>query len=357
MQRRALITGIAGQDGSYLTELLLGKGNYEVHGIVRCEQASRQILRASCGPINEDNLERLFIHDCDLLNQLATTELVRRIAPDEIYNLAAQSHVGASFDDPRATVDVIALGALHLLDAARQLNRFKDVRYYQASSCEQFGGDPNTVPQSETTSFHPRSPYACAKAYAHYQAVNYREAHGLFVCCGILFNHESPRRRETFVTRKITLAAARIREGLQDKLRLGNLDAMRDWGYAHDYVQAMWLMLQHDEPDDYVVATGETHSVRQFVEAAFDHVGLNYRKFVETDARYLRPCDVELSRGDASKAHARLAWRPATDFHGLVELMVDADVRKARWEQSQTLVAGADSNRLESGENSQRRSA
>lgn len=321
--RRALITGITGQDGSYLAELLLTKG-YEVHGIVR---------RASS--FNTGRLQHIYedihapdpslvLHYGDLSDGTSLSNLVFSIEPDEIYNLGAQSHVRVSFDQPLYAVDIDALGTLRLLEAARQLHQRQEVRVYQASSSEMYG-KVHEVPQSETTPFHPRSPYACAKVYSFHQTVNYREAYGMFACNGILFNHESPRRGETFVTRKITRAATRIREGLQDKLYLGNLDAKRDWGYAKDYVEAMWLMLQQNEPDDFVIATGETHSVQEFLELAFNEVGLSWREHVDIDSRYLRPSEVDLLLGDASKTKQKLGWQPKTSFNELVRIMVDSD--------------------------------
>jgi GDPmannose 4,6-dehydratase len=333
--RRAFITGITGQDGSYLAELLLAKG-YEVHGLVR---------RAST--FNTERIEhlyqdpheagaRLFLHYGDLSDGTGLMNLVLSIEPDEIYNLAAQSHVRVSFDQPLFTVDIDALGTLRILEAARQLKRHRDVRVYQASSSEMFG-QATEVPQCETTPFHPRSPYACAKVFSFHQTVNYREAYGLHASNGILFNHESPWRGETFVTRKITRGATRIREGLQQKLYLGNLDARRDWGYAKDYVEAMWLMLQQDDPDDYVIATGETHSVREFLELTFDHLDLRWQDHVAMDPRYLRPTEVDLLLGDASKAHEKLGWQPRTTFRELVALMVEYDWSIAREER---LLAG-----------------
>jgi GDPmannose 4,6-dehydratase len=322
--RRAFITGITGQDGSYLAELLLDKG-YEVHGLLR---------RASS--FNTSRLEHLYVdphatgrplilHYGDLCDGSSLSELILRVEPDEIYNLGAQSHVRVSFDQPVYTVDTDAIGTLRVLEAARLLQRYKPVRLYQASSSEMFGKVAE-VPQRESTPFRPRSPYACAKVYSFHQVVNYREAYGLFACNGILFNHESPRRGETFVTRKITRAVARIKYGVQDRLYLGNLDAKRDWGYAKDYVEAMWLMLQQEQPDDYVVATGETRSVREFLKLAFGHVGLDYQRYVEVDPRYFRPSEVDLLLGDATKARQKLGWRPRVDFRGLVEMMVEADV-------------------------------
>lgn len=322
--RRAFVTGITGQDGSYLAELLLEKG-YEVHGLVRRASSfnRERIEHLYQDPHLPDT--RLFLHYGDLTDASVVSRLILDIEPDEIYNLAAQSHVRVSFDEPVHTVDVGALGTLRLLDAARQLKRRKEVRFYQASSSEMFGEVAET-PQRETTPFHPRSPYACAKVYSFYQTVNHREAYGLFACNGILFNHESPRRGESFVTRKITRAAARIRAGLQSQLFLGNLDAKRDWGFAKDYVEAMWLMLQQAEPDDYVIATGETHSVQEFLELTFQHLGLPWQPYVATDPRYLRPSEVDLLLGDATKAREKLGWTPKTSFEQLVQLMVEADL-------------------------------
>jgi GDPmannose 4,6-dehydratase len=330
--RRALITGITGQDGSYLAEFLLAKG-YEIHGLVR---------RAST--FNTERIEhlyqdpheagtRLFLHYGDLTDGTSLMNLVLSIEPDEIYNLAAQSHVRVSFDQPLFTADVDALGTLRILEAARQLKRHREVRVYQASSSEMFGQAVES-PQRETTPFHPRSPYACAKVFSFHQTVNYREAYGLHASNGILFNHESPWRGETFVTRKITRGATRIREGLQQKLYLGNLDARRDWGYAKDYVEAMWLMLQQDEPDDYVIATGETHSVHEFLELTFEHLGLRWQDHMVVDPRYFRPAEVDLLLGDASKARELLGWQPRTTFRELVSLMVEYDWSIAREERA-----------------------
>ncbi len=331
-RRRVLITGITGQDGSYLAELLLTKG-YEVHGIVRrASSFNTGRLQQIYEDIHEPN-PNLILHYGDLSDGTSLSNLVFSIEPDEIYNLGAQSHVRVSFDQPLYTVDIDALGTLRLLEAARQLHRRKEVRLYQASSSEMFG-KVHEVPQSETTPFHPRSPYACAKVYSYHQTVNYREAYGMFACNGILFNHESPRRGETFVTRKITRAATRIREGLQDKLFLGNLDAKRDWGYAKDYVEAMWLMLQQDEPDDFVIATGETHSVQEFLELTFKEVGLPWRDYVEIDSRYLRPSEVDLLLGDASKTKRVLGWPPKTSFNELVHIMVESDWAIAKSEHN-----------------------
>jgi GDPmannose 4,6-dehydratase len=333
--RRAFITGISGQDGSYLCELLLEKG-YEVHGMVRRASSfnTARIDHLYQDPHERDT--RLFLHYGDLAESSRLSNLVLDLAPDEIYNLGAQSHVRVSFDQPMYTVEVVALGTLALLEAARQLSKHKRVRFYQASSSEMFG-KVREVPQRETTPFYPRSPYACAKVFGHNQTVNYRESYGLFACNGILFNHESPRRGETFVTRKITRAATRIKEGLQDKLYLGNLDARRDWGFARDYVAAMWLMLQQDEPEDYVIATGETHSVRDFLDLTFGHLGLDWQKYVEIDPRYHRPAEVDLLIGDPSKARAKLGWQARTSFSELVRLMVEADWKTARDERAERL--------------------
>jgi len=329
--RRAFITGITGQDGSYLAELLLNKG-YEVHGLIRRASTFNTERIAHLYSDPHDTETRLFLHYGDLTDGTSLMNLVLSIEPDEIYNLAAQSHVRVSFDQPLFTVDVDALGTLRILEAARLLQRHRPVRIYQASSSEMYGKVVET-PQTETTPFRPRSPYACAKVFSYYQTVNYREAYGMHVSNGILFNHESPWRGETFVTRKITRAATRIREGLQERLFLGNLDAFRDWGYARDYVEAMWLMLQQDEPDDYVIATGESHSVREFLEATFHCLGLDWEEHVSLDPRYLRPSEVDLLLGDASKARERLGWQPRTSFAELVRLMVDFDWALARKER------------------------
>ena len=319
--RRALITGIAGQDGSYLAELLLAKG-YEVHGIVR---RASTINTGRLDGIYQDPHEpdqQLVLHYGDLTDSVGLVNLIRGIAPDEVYNLGAQSHVKVSFEIPEYTGETTGMGAVRLLEAIRASG--VATRYYQASSSEMFGSAP--PPQSELTPFRPRSPYGCAKVYAFHSAVNYREAYGLFACNGILFNHESPRRGETFVTRKITRAVARIQAGLQDSLYLGNLDARRDWGYAAEYVEAMWLMLQQDTPDDFVIATGESHTVREFCRAAFDRAGLDWERHVRVDARYYRPTEVDHLLGDASKAASVMGWRPRTGFAELVGLMVDADM-------------------------------
>jgi len=329
--RRALITGVTGQDGSYLAELLLDLG-YEVHGLIR---RSSSFNTERLETIYEDPHEpdaRLFLHYGDLTDGTSLRRIITTVAPDEIYNLGAQSHVKVSFAQPEYTADVVAVGTLRLLEAVRDYNAAsgRPVRVYQACSSEMFGGSP--PPQNEQTRFLPRSPYAVAKVAAFGFAVNYREAYGLFISNGILFNHESPRRGETFVTRKISRAVGRIRLGLQDKLYLGNLDARRDWGFAGDYVEAMWLMLQQDEPDDYVVATGESHSVREFVEEAFGYVGLDWREHVEIDPRYLRPTEVAHLCGDSTKARTRLGWQPSVTFRDLVHMMVDHDLLAAERE-------------------------
>ena len=324
--KKALITGITGQDGSYLAELLLAKG-YEVHGIIR---RASTFNTGRIDHLYKDphiNGVRLFLHYGDIADSTNLIKLLYRIQPEEIYHLAAQSHVRVSFDIPEYTGDVTGLGTVRILEAIRETGL--KARFYQASSSEMFG-KVSEVPQRESTPFHPRSPYGAAKVYAYWATVNYRESYGMFACNGILFNHESPRRGETFVTRKISRAVAHIKAGLQDKLFLGNLDAKRDWGYAKEYVEAMWLMLQQENPDDYVVATGETHSVEEFLEEAFSHVNLDWRKYVELDPKYLRPAEVDLLIGDASKAKAVLGWQPATTFSELVRLMVDADVETVR---------------------------
>ena len=330
--RRALITGTTGQDGSYLAELLLAKG-YEVHGMIRRSSTFNTARVDHLYEDPHDGRGRLKLHFGDLTDANSVAHLVSEIEPDEVYNLGAQSHVRVSFDQPLYSADVVGLGALRMLEAVRQLARRKHVRFYQASSSEMFG-DVYEVPQRETTPFRPQSPYACAKVYAFHQTVSYREAYGLFACNGILFNHESPRRGETFVTRKITRAATRIREGLQAKLYLGNLDALRDWGHARDYVNAMWLMLQQDEPDDYVVATGDMHTVGQFLEKSFELVGLAPQDHVEIDPRYFRPREVPQLCGNATKARDRLGWTPTHSFEQLVETMVENDWRLAREERA-----------------------
>ncbi|WOB41849.1 GDP-mannose 4,6-dehydratase [Thermoleptolyngbya oregonensis NK1-22] len=326
-RKRALITGITGQDGSYLSEMLLEKG-YEVHGIIRRTSTfnTDRIDHIYEDPHNEN--ARLFLHYGDLTDGTTLRRILEHVQPHEIYNLGAQSHVRVSFDAPEYTADAVGMGTLRLLEALRdyQQRTGNEVRFYQAGSSEMYG-KVQAVPQSESTPFYPRSPYACAKVYAHWQTVNYRESYGLFACNGILFNHESPRRGETFVTRKITRAVARIVAGQQKKLYMGNLDAKRDWGYAKDYVQAMWLMLQQDQPDDYVVATGETHEVREFLELAFGYVNLNWQDYVEFDERYLRPAEVDLLIGDPTKAKTQLGWQPSVSFEQLVYLMVEADLK------------------------------
>lgn len=344
--KKALVTGITGQDGSYLTELLLEKG-YEVHGIIR---RSSSFNTGRINHLYRDPHEsgvRMFLHYGDLNDASSLNKVLRDVRPDEIYNLGAQSHVKVSFDIPEYTGEVDALGAVRILEGIRETGL--NTRFYQASSSELYGKVVET-PQRETTPFYPRSPYACAKAYAYYITVNYRESYGLFACNGILFNHESPRRGETFVTRKITRAAARIKLGLQSCLYLGNLDARRDWGFAGDYVEAMWLMLQQPEPDDYVVATGETRSVREFAEKVFARLdmplewqgagahekgidGKTGRIVIEVDPKYFRPAEVDLLLGDAAKARTRLGWSPRTDLDGLVDMMTDADLALAEREK------------------------
>ncbi|MFN8572683.1 MAG: GDP-mannose 4,6-dehydratase [Gemmatimonadaceae bacterium] len=330
--RKALITGITGQDGSYLAELLLTKG-YEVHGVVR---RSSQFNTGRIEPIYlSAHLpgERLHLHYGDLHDASSLQRILARVAPDEVYNLGAQSHVRISFDIPEYTVDVAGLGTLRLLEAIRNLGM--SPRFYQASSSEQYG-KVAAVPQSESTPFHPRSPYACAKVFAHHVTVNYRESYGLHASCGILFNHESPRRGENFVTRKITRGLTRIKLGLQPKLFLGNLDAQRDWGFAGDYVEAMWLMLQQTVPDDYVIATGETHSVREFLDAVSEVLDLDWERYVEIDPKYYRPAEVDLLLGDATKAKRQLGWTARTSFRELVRLMTEADLELARQEPNAT---------------------
>jgi GDPmannose 4,6-dehydratase len=329
--KRALITGITGQDGSYLAELLLEKG-YEVHGIIR---RASTFNTSRIDHLYQDphvNGVRLFLHYGDLTDAVALVKLLYDLKPDEIYNLGAQSHVRVSFDIPESTGDIDGLGTLRILEAVRETGLVDKVRFYQASSSEMFG-KVQEVPQTEKTPFWPRSPYACAKVYAYWLTVNYRESYKLHASNGILFNHESPRRGETFVTRKITRAATRIKLGLQDALYLGNMDAKRDWGFAKDYVEMMWLMLQQDRPDDYVAATHETHSVREFVEEAFSLLDLDWKQYVKHDARYERPAEVELLIGDPSKARRQLGWEPKVKFKELVKIMVDADLRLAESER------------------------
>ena len=332
--KKALISGITGQDGSFLAEFLLAKG-YEVHGIVR---RASTFNTERLDPIYADPHERgasLFLHYGDVTDGASLRHILDRVQPDEIYNLAAQSHVRVSFDQAEYTADVVATGTLRLLEAVRDYAaNGGDVRFYQAGSSEMFGAAK--PPQNESTAFYPRSPYAASKVAAHWYAVNYREAYGLFICNGILFNHESPRRGETFVSRKVTRALTRIKLGLQKKLFLGNLEARRDWGYAGDFVEAMWLMLQQSEPDDFVVATGESRSVRDLLDLAGDLCGVDWQRHVEADPRYLRPTEVDFLQGDSSKARAKLGWRPRTSFPELIRIMVEHDLELAR--QEKTLV-------------------
>lgn len=322
MAKKALITGITGQDGSYLAEFLLSKG-YEVHGIIR---RASTFNTSRLDHIYHDPHQQgvaLFLHYGDLADSSNLNRLLEKTEPDEVYHLGAQSHVRVSFDTPEYTGDVTALGTLRLLDALRDTG--VTAKFYQASSSEMYG-KVMEVPQRETTPFYPRSPYAAAKVYAYWMTVNYRESYNMFACNGILFNHESPRRGETFVTRKITRAVARIKAGLQKKLYMGNIDAKRDWGYAKEYVEAMWMMLQQDTPDDYVIATGETHSVQEFLQESFGYVGLQWQDYVVTDEKYFRPAEVDLLIGDASKARERFGWQPKVTFKELVKIMVDADI-------------------------------
>jgi GDPmannose 4,6-dehydratase len=324
--KKALITGITGQDGSYLAELLLQKG-YEVHGIIRRASTfnTARIDHLYADP--HVNGVSFFLHYGDLSDSTNLIRLLYRLQPDEIYHLAAQSHVRVSFDIPEYTGDITALGTVRILEALRETGI--KARFYQASSSEMFGMVRET-PQKESTPFYPRSPYGCSKVYAYWITVNYRESYDIFACNGILFNHESPRRGETFVTRKITRGVARIKAGLESSLYLGNLDAKRDWGYAKEYVEAMWKMLQQERPEDFVIATGETHTVREFLEEAFAYAGLDWKPYVKIDDRYFRPAEVDLLIGDASKANAKLGWKPKTTFKELVRLMVDADMEQVR---------------------------
>jgi GDPmannose 4,6-dehydratase len=331
--KRALITGITGQDGSYLTELLLRKG-YEVHGLIR---RSSSFNTDRIDHIYQDPHEpgaRLYLHHGDLADATSLRRVLEIAAPDEVYNLGAQSHVKVSFEQPEYTADAVGVGTLRLLESVRDYvgRTAKDVRFYQAGSSEMFGAA--APPQTELTPFYPRSPYGVSKVAAHWYAVNYREAYGLFISNGILFNHESPRRGETFVTRKVTRAVGRIAEGLQDVVYLGNLDAARDWGFAGDYVEAMWRMLQHHQPDDFVIATGESHTVRDLVAEAFGCLGLDWEKYVRLDPRYRRPTEVDHLRGDASKAREQLGWAPVVDFRELIRMMVDHDLELARQERT-----------------------
>ena len=331
--KKALITGVTGQDGSYLAEFLLGKG-YEVHGLIR---RASSFNTGRLDPIYRDPHEsgvRFLMHYGDLSDSGSLVNLIRQLQPDEIYHLGAQTHVKVSFEIPEYTADATGMGTIRMLEAVRASG--VQTRFYQASSSEMFGIAP--APQTEDTPFHPRSPYGVAKVFAHWATVNYREAHGLYAVNGILFNHESPRRGETFVTRKITRAVARIRAGLQEKLYLGNLEAKRDWGYAPEYVEAMWLMLQQDEPDDFVIATGTAHSVREFAHLAFAHADMDYERYVEIDPAYRRPAEVDFLMGDASKARRLLGWKPRTTFEELVPLMVEADVQLLEDELSGRLV-------------------
>ncbi len=327
--KTALITGITGQDGSYLAELLLQKG-YQVHGLIRRSSSfnTERIDHIYHDPHEQST--RLHLHYGDLTDASCLREVLTRTKPTEVYNLGAQSHVRVSFDQPVYTVQTDALGTIMLLEAIRDVGL--PIRFYQASSSEMYGKVVET-PQKETTPFHPRSPYACAKLFSYWQTVNYREAYDMYACNGILFNHESPRRGETFVTRKVTRGATRIKLGLQDKLFMGNLDAKRDWGFAGDYVEAMWLMLQQDKPDDYVIATGETHSVREFIEACFGMLDLDWKKYVVTDARYLRPAEVDLLLGDPAKSRRELKWEPKVKFRDLAKMMIDSDLKLAQREK------------------------
>ena len=322
MSKKALITGITGQDGSYLAELLLEKG-YEVHGIIRRASTfnTSRINHLYTDP--HVNGVKFFLHYGDISDSTNLMRLLYKLQPDEIYHLAAQSHVRVSFDIPEYTGDVTGIGTVRILEAIRETG--VKTKFYQASSSEMFGM-AREIPQKETTPFYPRSPYGCAKVYAYWITVNYRESYGTYACNGILFNHESPRRGETFVTRKVTRAAARIKAGLENSLYLGNLDAKRDWGYSKEYVEAMWLMLQQEKPDDFVIATGETHTVRELVEEAFSYAGLDWQKYIKVDPRYYRPAEVDHLIGDATKARKILGWKPRTTFKELIRLMVDADI-------------------------------
>ena len=332
--KRALITGITGQDGSYLAEFLLSKSDYEVHGLVRRSSSLNRQRIDHLFTRDSAIHDRFHLHYADLADASSLSGLMEQLRPDEVYNLGAQSHVRVSFDQPLYTADVVGLGALRLLEAVRHLSQSQPVKFYQASSSEMYGSA--APPQGLETPFHPRSPYACAKLYAHWQTINYREAYGLFACSGILFNHESPRRGESFVTRKVTLGATRIKEGLQKKLVMGNLDSKRDWGFAGDYVRAMWLMLQQEKPDDYVVATGETYSVRELLELAFSCVELDYKDFVEFDTRYTRPSEVDILLGDPTKARKVLGWSPEVNFRALIKMMIEHDLELARREKFAT---------------------
>ena len=335
--KKALITGITGQDGSYLAELLLKKG-YEVHGIVRRSSSFNTMRIDHIYRDPHESGAKLFLHYGDLTDGQGISNIILDTEPDEIYNLGAQSHVRVSFDNPAYTVNVVGIGALNVLEAARQLKKKKDAKVYQASSSEMYG-DVSESPQTETTPFCPQSPYACAKVYAFHQTVNYRNAYDMFAVNGILFNHESPRRGETFVTRKITRAATRIKLGLQDKLYLGNLDVKRDWGFAKDYVEGMWMMLQHETPEDFVLATGKSQTIRQFLDCSFGHLDLDWNKYVEIDPRYFRPTEVNLLLGDCTKAKEKLGWTATTSCKELAELMVDHDLELAKSETTQSSLA------------------
>jgi GDPmannose 4,6-dehydratase len=328
--KKALITGITGQDGSYLAELLLGKG-YEVHGVIRRASTFNTSRIDHLYRDPHVNGVKLHLHYGDLADSVQMVKLLYQLQPDEIYNLGAQSHVRVSFDIPEYTGDVVGVGAVRILEAIREAGLVKKCRYYQASSSEMFG-KVQEVPQVETTPFWPRSPYGCAKMYAHWLTVNYRESYNLHASSGILFNHESPRRGETFVTRKITRAATRIKLGLQEKLYMGNLDAKRDWGYAKEYVEMMWVMLQQDQPDDYVVATNETHTVKEFIQETFGLLNLDWEKYVNYDARYERPAEVDLLIGNPAKAKRQLGWEPKVRFKELVKIMTEADLELAKRE-------------------------
>jgi len=326
--KKAFITGITGQDGSYLAEFLLGKG-YEVHGLIRRASTFNTERIEHLYKDFHDPDARMYLHYGDLSVSAHLTNLLSEIQPDEVYHLGAQSHVRVSFDTPEYTGDITGLGTIRLLEAIRKTG--STARFYQASSSEMFGAAP--PPQNEDTPFQPRSPYAAAKVYSYYVIKNYRDAYNIFACNGILFNHESPRRGETFVTRKITRAATRIKLGLQDKIYLGNLDAKRDWGFAGDYVEAMWMILQHDTPDDFVIATGETYSVREFVERVFEKLGLDYHRHVEIDERYFRPTEVDVLLGDSTKAQKILGWKPKTNFDQLIDMMLETDLKLAEKEK------------------------
>ena len=334
MNKVALITGVTGQDGSFLAEFLLDKG-YHVHGVMRRASVFTTERLDHLYQDRHDGNVRFKLHYGDVLDPLSIRRMISEVKPDEVYNLAAQSHVRTSFDQPVYTGEVVAIGTLHVLEAIRDFrdSSDKEVKFYQASSSEMYG-KVAVIPQNEHTPFYPRSPYACAKVYAYWQTVNYREAYNLFACNGILFNHESPRSGETFVTRKIIRAATRIKLGLQDTLYLGNLDAKRDWGFAGDYVIAMWLMLQQEDADDFVIATGETHSVREFAQEVFDYLDLDWEAYVRFDPRYLRPTEVNLLLGDPTKARDLLGWKPSVDWKRLAHMMADSDLRLAQRERT-----------------------